>query len=368
MKKLQSIQMLRGFGALGVVLFHCLAIEGKYFGDVRILPKLFVLGQTGVDLFFVISGFVMVIATGGRHGVPLETRRFLWGRLTRIYPVYWFYFALTTGAFLIRSEWVNASQGHQADFLTSFFLLPTHHLPLVIVAWSLIHELWFYLVFAGLIIFSERMLPVLLFMWAVVVLLADLILTGVSLPPFMQIVLHPYTLEFIIGGFSALAVRKISRVLTRSEFIAALLLLVCGLAVAARFSTFSEPNMLRAVYFGILYGFTLIVAVVAERSGRLRVPSLFLAIGNSSYTIYLSHLLVISAIGRIWSLWFTAWIHPLTNAVIFLVMLVAVTVYGWFAYRLIELPLLRLSRRLRTLWFETPAEGKRISPLSGQVK
>lgn len=64
-ERLVSIQMLRGIAVLAVVAFHLLPIEHKYSGGDRLLPELLFLGQFGVDLFFVISGFVMVVVTQG---------------------------------------------------------------------------------------------------------------------------------------------------------------------------------------------------------------------------------------------------------------------------------------------------------------
>jgi peptidoglycan/LPS O-acetylase OafA/YrhL len=95
MNKLRSIQALRGVAVLSVVAFHALSIEQKYSGGDLLFPDFLRLGQSGVDLFFVISGFVMVTVTKGRFGPNGERMRFLWGRLTRIYPTYWFYFFLT---------------------------------------------------------------------------------------------------------------------------------------------------------------------------------------------------------------------------------------------------------------------------------
>lgn len=352
MEKLQSIQVLRGLAVLGVVLFHCLSIESKYFAGAKVLPKVFELGQSGVDLFFVISGFVMVTVTKGRHGLPFESWRFLWARLTRIYPTYWFYFLLTAGIFSIRPDWVNASQGHQVDFFSSFFLLPSNRLPLVMVAWSLIHELWFYLVFALFIAFPERILLPLLLAWAFVVIAANFIFVNFNLAPIVQITLHPYTIEFIIGALSALVSLRIHRVLTKLKLTVALIIVFAGLIIAAHFGIFNQPNMLRAVFFGLLYGFAMAVVVIAERTDLLRVPSLLLVFGNASYTIYLSHLLVLSAAGRLWSMWFPVDANRVTIIVIFSAMLGLVAIYGWLAYRFVELPVLQLSRQLRTLWFD----------------
>src|SRR5687767_4316208 len=172
-KKLNSIQVLRGIAAMTVVASHLVPLERKYFGE-QLLPHFFDLGVSGVDLFFVISGFVMVTVTRGRRG-GWRTLEFLYSRATRIYPTYWFYFFITLCVFLAMPHWVNASENHQADLWRSFFLFPGQHLPLVLVGWSLILELWFYVVFAGLLLLDERMRLPALAIWAVIILAANTI-------------------------------------------------------------------------------------------------------------------------------------------------------------------------------------------------
>lgn len=139
----------------------------------------------------------MVTVSQGRFGELRELPRFLWSRFTRIYPTYWFYFFITLTIFLLRPDWVNVSQGNQAQLFTSFLLLPSQQLPLVMVGWSLIHELWFYLVFAGL-------LPALL-IWSALILVVNQGVELRTLSPGMRIMLHPYTLEFTFGALAAVA-------------------------------------------------------------------------------------------------------------------------------------------------------------------
>src|SRR5262245_65089484 len=89
-EKIEAIQALRGVAVLAVVAFHSLVFERKYSGGDLVLPGWFRFGESGVDLFFVISGFVMVTVTRGRFGKFNEVVRFLWSRATRIYPTFWF--------------------------------------------------------------------------------------------------------------------------------------------------------------------------------------------------------------------------------------------------------------------------------------
>lgn len=302
MNKLLSIQALRGVAVLGVVAFHSLLIEQKYSGGDFLLPEFLRLGQSGVDLFFVISGFVMVTVTKGRFARSGEMMRFLWGRLTRIYPTYWFYFFLTAAIFLIKPNWVNSSQGHQAQFISSFLLLPSNQLPLVMVAWSLIHELWFYLVFTVLLKFHERLLLPSLFLWGAVVTIVNLLVTVTDLSVGARIALHPYSLEFIIGALVAIFISKehVPRMSARNAVLIITLVLSVGIPIVYAFDVLKQEGLLRVSVIGTLYGLLVLSVLTLEKLSKFIVPKSMQFIGDISYTVYLSHVLVLSAIGRLW--------------------------------------------------------------------
>jgi exopolysaccharide production protein ExoZ len=365
----QSVQALRGLAVLGVVAFHAMIVEKKYAGGDRLLPDFFRLGQTGVDLFFVISGFVILSVTTGRFGNRREPLRFLWGRLARIYPVYWFYFFLTVPLFFIKPDWVNASQGRSQEWFFSFFLWPSDRLPLVMVAWSLIHELWFYLVFSVLLTWNERLLlPALLF-WGGIVMTANIFMKTSGLSPGFRIILHPYTLEFITG---ALVYIFVSSEYGKSFYSKRVLpvfgvLLMLGFSLVYIFDVLKEANLLRAGALSVLYGLLLLVLAVLEREKKIRVPEFLCSIGDNSYTIYLSHVLILSAVGR---LWFMVERDPnglFDNLLMCLIMLAVTLMYGRAGYRLIERPILTFSRRLRALWFENDGRGSLNSEIGSNT-
>jgi len=77
MGKLHSLQALRGIAVLAVLLFHMIAVEGKYNAGATLFAYEALWLQLGVDLFFVISGFVMVLVTRNRFQKPRELGRFL---------------------------------------------------------------------------------------------------------------------------------------------------------------------------------------------------------------------------------------------------------------------------------------------------
>ena len=339
---------------LGVVAFHTLTIEQKYSAGDILLPDIFRLGQLGVDLFFVISGFVMVTVTRGRFGHNSETLRFLWGRFTRIYPTYWVYFFLTAVVFLIKPTWVNATQGHRADLLTSFFLLPSSQLPLVMVAWSLIHELWFYLVFSVLLQWHERLLLPWLILWGGLVAGINLLVSADDLSATARIIFHPYSLEFIIGAGAALfTFSRLGRVVTSPwTLLFFLLLLPAGFTLVYRFDVMANADLRRAALVGSLFGIVIILAATLEKGNRIAVPKSMQLLGDISYSVYLSHILVLSAIGRLWKMAEPAPSSLVDNVSVCLLMLAFVVGYGWLGYRFIELPVLQISHRLRRHWFD----------------
>lgn len=79
--------------------------------------------QSGVDLFFIINGFVMVIVSRGRFQKFAESKRFLFNRVSRIYPTYWLYYFLTLAVVLVQPGMVNSTHG-SSSLLMSFLLLP----------------------------------------------------------------------------------------------------------------------------------------------------------------------------------------------------------------------------------------------------
>jgi peptidoglycan/LPS O-acetylase OafA/YrhL len=128
-KKIENIQGLRGIAILLVILVHLKELDKKFGHGERILSDFFLIGASGVDLFFVISGFVLVAATREVFQHPASILHFFYNRLSRIYPLYWFYCAMILAVFLVRPEWVPALHEGRASILESLLLLPQDVFP-----------------------------------------------------------------------------------------------------------------------------------------------------------------------------------------------------------------------------------------------
>ncbi|RIA21254.1 peptidoglycan/LPS O-acetylase OafA/YrhL [Ectopseudomonas oleovorans] len=347
MSKLNTLQAFRCIGLTGVVIGHMTFAEEKYAGATLLPVEIKDFNQLFIDWFFVVSGFIMVMVSRGRFQVPKEIAKFAYARVARIYPPYWVYFFITLAVFLIMPQWINSAHG-EPNLWKSFFLVPDKNLPLVMVAWSLVFEMWFYLVFTSLMLFRERYLPWILASWAGLIICANLAFDTSSLNPVLRLILHPYAIEFVMGSlialfyFSSLS----ERVSTQVAIGMLLFVPLIGVPVGYNLGLFRGEGLVRVFSLGTLFGLLTIGATLLERRDKLSVPNFMVAIGDSSYTTYLSHLLVIGVIGKLWVVFELASPSLMGNIAFLVIMFAAVMIYGLVGFRLIEEPLMNAANNL----------------------
>lgn len=349
MDKIKNIQGLRGIAVLFVVFFHLFIVEKKYSGFDTILPDVFQFGMSGVDLFFVISGFVMVMITRAKFQNIKQAFMFLYHRAGRIYPLYWVYSILALTVFLIQPAWVNSSQGNQVNILSSFLLLPSDKLPLVQVGWTLIHEMYFYIVFfLILLLLPERLLVYAILAWGGFVVLLNLTMELSN--PFLKLVLNPLTIEFLGGCLLAVIYYGSQSRMNKSHLIlvsiGSFLLAVIGYVYYQTITASFPLGWWRVLIFGAPSLIITYCLITAERIG-FSLHWVLVQVGNASYSIYLSHLFTINVVGRIWKVFSIESIFD--NMIAILIALVMVLLVGFLSYFFIERPLLKISRKLEKI-------------------
>lgn len=346
-KKIKNIQSLRGVAVLLVVFFHMASIEKKYGGIQTLLPDFLQFGMFGVDLFFVISGFVMVTVTRGKFQQPRQAFTFLYHRMSRIYPLYWFYSLLVLAVYLLQPSFVNSSQGGQVNIPASFLLLPQVHLPLLLVGWTLVHEIYFYLIFFLLLFLPEKHLISGIGLWTAVILVFQLQIAPDS-PPALRLISHPLTIEFIGGSLMAVftAKRKSSLPASFSLLSSVLILSVAIFGFVLQWQTtglVEPPGWWRILIMGVP-ALLIVYCLVQAEQQHLVLPGPLCRIGDISYSIYLSHILTLSLIGRIWAKFVTD--ATVDNWIVLPIMLLAVIVVGLVSYVKVERPMIAVSRKI----------------------
>lgn len=337
---LNGIQALRAVAVVFVLFSHLFRVEGKYAAET-ILPNATLIGVSGVDIFFVISGFIMVYVTDGKRDGLLRAIEFLYRRAVRIYPIYWVYTSLVLVLYMVAPSMVNS--GAPADILASYALWPTENPFLVAVGWTLAHEMYFYFIFCLLFFVSDRYLSLFLAAWAVMVFLVGGLYDGDS--PVLKVVLSPLTIEFIGGAM-------LGQLILLRKPLMPMWVAILGLAASLSVLIFAGGWYLeatgitpsgwwRVLVSGVPAVFIVFFMCSAELAG-LKIPNLLTVVGDSSYSIYLSHVLVMSAMGHVWFK-----IHgymDLSSVVVLPVMVVACIVYGYLSYRFIEKPIISSSK------------------------
>jgi exopolysaccharide production protein ExoZ len=339
---LTTIQSLRGFAALAVLIAHVRSSELK-FDPTPILGDWALIGFAGVDLFFVISGFVMVWVSGALQGKISALPGFWAARIARIYPLWWLVLSAIVAVWLIRRDWVYSSVTTQPDLLRSYLLLPAQGLPLHAVGWTLVHEVWFYFVFGLLLIAPKRFLPALLVGWAALVIVGALLFPRPS-DPFLALMRHPLTLEFILGA-------AIGWIATRKQLPYARIVLQLGicwfiiatLSVGMNPARVFEDEWQRVLYFAIPCAM-LVWGWVGLEQGGTQSRKWSQMLGNWSYALYLIHVPVYGAVGRLCAP--LAQPGPWDNLALICVAIGTAIVAAWILHIGFERPVQRLAQRL----------------------
>ena len=340
--QISSIQTLRALAALSVVIGHAQAFIGlpmEKLGQTFTWSYLLPWGA-GVDLFFVISGFIMVYASEKLFAAQGGAKIFLWRRLTRIAPLYW----CATLLLLVKNAIQHKPPAEFPAIVASFLFIPFDSAgtgiprPVYELGWTLNYEMFFYLVFA-LCLFARREMAVTLAALA----LAVLVLLGAAFPaanPLWQVWTQPIILEFVLGMALSLAVRR--QFVLPGIWRFSLVLL----GTAAIFHDFlqsqSQPHvwvtpndLTRVAAWGIPAA--MIMAGCVLKAARVTRENYLLAagkhLGDASYALYLFHPLVLGAFSALWfALGVNKWLPAGVGVAASVVLSVGVSllVYRWF--------------------------------------
>lgn len=312
--QLNLLQAFRGVAALLVVLFHVDQLSNETMNQ-PFLFDFFQFGSAGVDYFLVLSGFVAIYAHWNELGVRsfAKFKSFLTKRFIRIYPVYWIVTSIVLVFFIAIPGFAKPGDLAPEFLIKSFLLFPQVNSPLLNVGWTLILIVFFYLVFS-----LVYLLPIRLFFGvAGVFILASLTqyIGGLSVTadyPVLKLITNSVNLEFALGCLAAWIV--ITRHLPQRKTLlygGAGLLLLFGILHAYDFllttraavepiSIFGVTILLnRVVFFGIPCFLLVMGAASLDMTKGTDIPQWINYLGNASYSIYLVHSPIVSAMTKV---------------------------------------------------------------------
>jgi peptidoglycan/LPS O-acetylase OafA/YrhL len=357
-----NVQALRALAALLVVVVHAYAVESTYLPGRPWTSLFHVFGTYGVDLFFVISGTVIVATTAPCFGTDGAARRFLVRRVTRIYPPYWVVTAVVLAVYLVAPAVTGEHRSARPEIIASFLALPQPGEPLLIVGWTLTYELVFYAIFALALAFRRSALPLVTALWLVVVALIHL--AGPTENPWVRVLGSPFNLEFAFGMLIGSAVVRNAFVAPRTLFaLAALAVIATFVSTARAGHEYEIVTWLRPLAVGLPMALLVYSVLGLERRYGLVAPRWLRAQGDASYALYLWHVPVIGAIGLVLH---RIHLHgtPARVAIVAGGYALAILV-SFLAYAYVERPLLRLTRRYAETERTPSATVATSSPAAG---
>jgi peptidoglycan/LPS O-acetylase OafA/YrhL len=299
-------------------------------------------GQCGVDVFFVVSGFIM------SYVAPEEGRRFLVKRLIRILPLYWL---STIGIYviaMIKPNWLNTTTASLSYLAKSLLFIPYlkdngHWGPLNLNGWTLEYEMFFYLVIAvALCVVRARwatlMSAIVLVIYCTVVVLAK------PVDPVVSYLGQPFLLEFCLGVLTYFLMTTGGAARVPRE----IWLILAGLALLSMPAWFyacgAPEGFTRTLAYGVP-SFIFVTSVIAVEQAGWAVRSRLVArLGAASYAIYLLHPYVVGVFKKI--LGREADLHSLSGIAEAFAVFIVVCIVGDVCHRFVERPLLKILNRI----------------------
>lgn len=349
---IRTLQYGRGVAALFVCLFHYEGITNQVHPaalntefDAINFNSIFMAGHSGVEFFFVLSGFIIYHAHRTDLGRPFRLGSFYRKRAIRILPMFWL-IAIPYGLVALAisaSHWLTPG-----TFLLDLFLIPREGVLTLPIAWTLQHEVLFYLLF-GFLIINKNLGIGALAIWQVACLVT-LVLTDMPqdyrIPA--TVPLGYYNFGFVFGIIIALLRERIDFGAHRHSFaflggIGVIGLLACFVVEwRSRAPCFSWPAGNTLTYF-FLYSLVIVALLSRENKPRRILDATLGVLGAASYILYLIHEPLYSvlekilprAAPRLFAL-------PMTTFLLYAVIAIAVSVALHFA---IERPALLVLRR-----------------------
>lgn len=299
--RLLGLQTLRFFAAASVLFGHSLheAVSLGFLDAAVVAPLAALPWGNGVDVFFVISGFIMFFIAGETFGRPGAPGQFIARRVIRLVPIYWLFTVLMLLAMALFAGIVAHASFDLAHIAASFAFIPWPNdigeiRPVLALGWTLNYEMYFYVLFALALVLPQR-----LGVAALIVLFAALASINPTVPAsLVQLKLwtDPIIIEFLFGIGIAYLRRN---GMTLAPALCWLLIGIGTIAILALDPLSFGGAYERLLFAGIpaaliVTGFAFMRFTAESVAGRGLVLG-----GDASYALYLSHPFSINAVALV---------------------------------------------------------------------
>lgn len=343
------IQVLRAFAALSVVIGHgqheAHQIAEKTGQTFQIVYYPF---DLGIHIFFVISGFVIAL-TSPRFAESLDgLKRFLFRRFVRIVPLYWFYTSLMILAIYLFPAAIHTAQPDLWHYIQSYLFIPHESpagqvRPVLSLGWTLNYEIFFYAVFACLMFLPYRKLLI-----AFYIIFPLIVFAGLFIPKEWT-ALHFWSeaiiLEFLAGVAIAHLKLKDVVITRKTAVICSLMAVVLAVALYFTFNAVHLHHPLHLLMKGGIGVLLVAAATLTVSIEDIKAPRILMALGNSSYSLYLAHPFILGLGMLVWTK--TGLFDELSLWVFVVLVVTACLIGAHIAYLIVEKPILHFLKDMK---------------------
>lgn len=348
--KIDFIQALRGIAALSVTIFHSRGhlpnSSSSPFAD-----WLFSAGASGVDIFFMLSGFIMVLTTRNSNGSIFYFLKFIIKRLSRIWPVYViltliYIIVMTISDNIIQIEVLKTSFSETIKSLLFIPLIlnkadgPFWGGSVLHTGWTLNYEFYFYIIFAISLLFG-KFRWIALFGWATLTLLILPFSYGnVSFDPksyygwngYINLVTSPLLWEFFIGVIVGLIYH--SKIKIKSEQVCRMLCLF-SISLTAWMLLSKMVEGFGLLNWGIPFTILFTTLAISSKTINIKVPNIFIWLGNISFSLYMVHPIIIHPFANI--IWEYAQVRESLKDMSYVIFLTVISIiFSAISYEFLE--------------------------------
>jgi exopolysaccharide production protein ExoZ len=296
-----NVQYLRFIAASMVVLHHTTMIVSRYWADdwPNVRSYQFPAGAAGVDVFFVISGFIMVAITEKKERSPLD---FFRHRLVRVVPPYWVVTICLAFAVIVSPSAFQISKFELPHFMASLLFLPYPHpttndaAPLYSAGWTLNYEFFFYSLFAIALAINVSSRVALTSSALIALTVIGFVWPNRNLP--FEFYTSPILLEFVFGLIiGQIVIGGIS--VRRRTSIGLILFGVAGLVLADLYWPLSRLSSERFLIWGLPAALLVAGSIHLElrkNAEPLKPLRPLVMLGNASYAIYITHFIALGPV------------------------------------------------------------------------
>lgn len=286
----QNIQAMRGIASLLVFFAHLVTMDSNLAPDWAVYYGFYLFGPSGVDIFFVISGFVVTLTAFKQSKNESKSKLnnafdFIIKRIIRIYPLYWLVLIiayLVSPPISLSPDWLPKASDIQIITLT----YPINYK--IMAAWTLVYEMFFYCILSVLIICGSKKFFPILFLWIFVEILFIAIFGSIDRKYSDYVPLNPQIFQFCIGSLVAYILVHFNPKYGKQTLYLGCIMFIAMCYVNVNLGSWDSPYN-RALTLTLPSAMIIYGAAVSEKEGTFKFNNILMWFGNISFSLYLWH-------------------------------------------------------------------------------